>query len=480
MWHRGFQNRLENADKNAVSTPGAGRPGRWRSNALAIVVVCVFAIALLGVGVVFSNSFGMQQVASNARSLHWTNATLGSAGISRAAVAQSVFFSFDERAGLTASDAKPVAIAEARHSLDPVKALLTAPDRSADAALTAQLASYVDLAEAVIDEAETGSPDAAEGQRLNELEPTYTELRAALRMEQTKLADLISATETSSGRLAQVTQLAITFLIPALTLVFFWWALRRRSRVRESDLQVRLDAARQLSDAKDEFIAGLSHELRTPLTTIHGFSELLLEKEFDTETREMLTIINGGSADLSRMVADLLAAARIDAEALSWQPEKVDIQRELQLAVAPYTRSDHQIDISVPSLRAYADPVHLRQIIHNLVSNAARHGGEQLNITGKLKGDFVALVFADNGGGVAPETEALLFKRFVHRGKKAMVAGSVGLGLAVCRELAIRMGGSISYQRVDGWTTFTLLVPRTGKQAPSMEPVESEAHLASA
>jgi signal transduction histidine kinase len=277
-----------------------------------------------------------------------------------------------------------------------------------------------------------------------------------------------------------VTQLAITFLIPALTLTFFWWALRRRSRLRESDLQVRLEAARQLSDAKDEFIAGLSHELRTPLTTIHGFSELLLEKEFDPETREMLTIINGGSADLSRMVADLLAAARIDADALGWQPEQIDVQRELRVAIAPYTRSDHQIELSVPPLRAYADPVHLRQIIHNLVSNAARHGGDRLAISGKLKGNYVALVFADDGPGVPSETEGLLFKRFVHRGRHAMVAGSVGLGLAVSRELAIRMGGSISYQRVDGWTAFTLLVPRNRQSDPGVDSAQPESLLTNA
>lgn len=438
--------------------------GRTASGVIASVLILALAIALLGVGIVFSNSFGAKQVASNARALHWTNATLGSTGIARAAVAQSVFFAFDERLGVTADDSKQAAIAEARVSLGPVVALLTSPDLPPDSDLAGQVGEFLELSTSVVDEAETGSPNAAEGLRLDELEPLYLDLRDALRSEQTRLAGLITETETSAGRLARLTQLAITFLIPGLTLAAFWWILRRRMREREDELQIRLTAERRLTSAKDDFIAGLSHELRTPLTTIHGFSELLMERDLDPESKEMAAIINDGSADLSRMVSDLLVAARIDAEALSWSPESLDLDKEVMTALAPYTKSGRRIEVSaLPDLRVFADAVHFRQIVRNLVSNAQRHGGERVVISACTIGDDnVALAVADDGQGVPAETEDLLFQRFVHRGKQAMVAGSVGLGLAVSRELANRMGGTISYSRDDGWTTFTLVLPQDG------------------
>ena len=68
-------------------------------------------------------------------------------------------------------------------------------------------------------------------------------------------------------------------------------------------------------------------------------------------------------------------------------------------------------------------------------------------------------VVADDGDGVPPELEERLFKRFFHKGRQPLVAGSVGLGLAISAELANRMGGALSYDRVDGWTRFALRLP---------------------
>lgn len=440
--------------KEAKEPPKGGR-GR----AVAAVLVLAAALALLGFGIVFSNSFGADKVASNARALHWTNATLGSVGIARAAVAQSVFFAFDERLGVSSTEAKEDAINEARSNLAPIADLLASPDRTKNTVIADQVSRFVSLAGEVVDLADSGSPDDAEALRLDQLEPAYAGIEASLKDEQAQLAGLIAETGNSADRVSRITQLAITFLIPGITLLIFWWILRRRMREREIDFQVRIEAEKVLSSAKDEFIAGLSHELRTPLTTIHGFSELLLENDYDPDTTEMLTIINSGSADLSRMVADLLVAARIDAEALTWQPQTIDLDREVQTILSPHQREGAGIRVSVPELTAYADPVHFRQIVHNLVSNARRHGGEQIVVSARQTGGNVALVVADNGPGMTAEIEERLFRRFTHRGRQALIAGSVGLGLAVSKELAMRMGGTITYRRLDGWTTFTAIFP---------------------
>lgn len=440
--------------KEATETAREGR-----AKVLAAVLVLAAAMALLGFGIVFSNSFGAAKVASNARALHWTNATLGSTGIARAAVAQSVFFAFDERLGVSSTEAKDNAINEARSNLEPITPLLVSPDRASDAAILDRISRFVVLAGEIVDLADTGSPEDAEALRLDQLEPAFADIESSLKAEQAQLASLIAETGNSADRVSRVTQLAITFLIPGITLLVVWWILRRRLRERETEFQVRIEAEKVLSSAKDSFIAGLSHELRTPLTTIHGFSELLLENDYDADTTEMLTFINSGSADLSRMVADLLVAARIDADALTWQPQTINLEQEIRLILAPYQREGVGIRVSVPQLTAYADPVHFRQIVRNLLSNARRHGGEQIVVSARHAGGKVALVVADNGPGMSPELEERMFQRFMHRGRQALIAGSVGLGLAVSKELAMRMGGTITYRRLDGWTTFAAVFP---------------------
>ncbi len=432
----------------------------WRTRATAIVFAVAAAVGLLGIGMVFSSSFSASRIATNARALHWTNATLGAAGIARASVAQSVFFAFDERLGVSSPEAKDAAIAEARRDLEPVAALLESPDRPDGSPILDQISDFLAISASVVDVAETGDPDRAEGDRLTVLEPVFAGLRDALTARQTDLAQTITDSEDAAGRVARITQLVITFLIPTVAMVAFWWLLRRRMLVREIELEAYLDSERELSVAKDEFIAGLSHELRTPLTTIYGFSDLILQGDgMDPETREMLGLINLGSADLKRMVDDLLMAARIDADALSWRSELIDLAEQVDIVLAPYRRSGEIIESSIPEIEVYADPLYVRQIVHNLVSNARRHGGPRLLISARPTGGKAALVVADNGPGVPAEAVEHLFERFVHRGRRAMVAGSVGLGLAVSKELAMRMGGTITYDRTHGWSTFTLFLP---------------------
>ena len=165
-------------------------------------------------------------------------------------------------------------------------------------------------------------------------------------------------------------------------MVVFWLLLRRRLREREAEMQAYIDAERELNRAKDDFLASLSHELRTPLTTIVGFSEILNEDPtVRGPAREHVHLISASSADLSRMVNDLLTAARLDADALSIQPEPVDLAEQVEAATAPYVRAGEDLQIRVPSIEVYADPLHARQVVHNLVSNALRHGGEHIQIT---------------------------------------------------------------------------------------------------
>ncbi|MEX1037469.1 MAG: HAMP domain-containing sensor histidine kinase [Acidimicrobiia bacterium] len=426
-------------------------------------LILLVSIGLFGLGVLLSNSYGASQVADNARELHEVNANLGAAGIARASVAQAVFFSYED---VSDEEGSARAIAEARESLAGVAELASLDALEGSPALD----DFIAAGNTTVDLAEAGESSEAETIRINSVEPAFDALEADLGERQVELATLIADSEETGGRISRLTFVAISFAIPAITMVAFWLILRRRVREREQLMQARLEAEQELSRAKDEFVAGLSHELRTPLTTIVGFSEILVEDPtLSADTREQLGIIHSSSADLARMVGDLLVAARLEADSLTVRAETVDLAHTVKVATATYVLSGEDIKIKVPATSVLADPLHLRQIIHNLVSNALRHGGDRIVITTSDDGDSATLMVADDGPGVPPDLELRLFQRFAHEGRQALLAGSVGLGLAVSQELARRMGGAVLYERSGSWTTFTLRLPSAQEDDPAME-----------
>lgn len=436
----------------------------WAARVVIAGFALLLSLGLAGLGVLLSNTYGAAQVARNARQLHWANATLGASGIARAAVAQGVFFSYEDvsdRAGTRR------AIEEAEANLDAVSELADSVQAPESASLTSLIETFVASGKEAMALAAAGQSTDAEALRLTAVEPSYEDLRADLNQRQTDLAQLVTDTEREAGRISRITFVAISFFIPAVSMIVFWLVLRRRVKRREQELQGLID----LNRAKDEFIGGLSHELRTPLTSIVGFSELLLENPtIDEDAREQLTLIHASSSDLTRMVEDLLVAARIDADALSVNPTVLRLDLEVATAVSSYALSGEDIEVKVPPIEVYADALHVRQIVHNLVSNAVRHGGERILVSASERGTSTLLIVADDGPGVSPDVERKLFKRFVHEGRRALVAGSVGLGLAISQELARRMGGVLRYRRTDGWTTFTLSIPTLPSRSPADSP----------
>lgn len=420
----------------------------------SIIFACL--IVLIGFGVLLSNTYGAKEVADNAIRLHWTNATKGTAGITRASLAQAVFFSSSASRDPAAQQA---ALEEARVNIDDLAESIGSPSSSGD--IDQALQTYIDVAGQVVDLAGAGSVSEAEASRTTVAEEAFNDLSAVLGAQQSMLTGLIENSNQMNGRISRITFVVMAFMLPAITMVVFWLILRRRMHLREAAMSAQVEAERELNRAKDELIAGLSHELRTPLTTIYGFSEILFEdNSVQGEAHELLGLINASSADLSRMVNDILTAARLNAEALSTRLGPVDVADEVAACVEPYVRSGESLQVDVPHFTAYSDPLHLRQIVHNLVSNALRHGGDEVVVSASQNRNKVMLVVADDGPGVPESMADELFKRFVNKGREALVAGSVGLGLAISRELADNIGGSLRYQRTNGWTTFTLTLPR--------------------
>ena len=106
-----------------------------------------------------------------------------------------------------------------------------------------------------------------------------------------------------------------------------------------------------------------------------------------------------------------------------------------------------------------ADPLRVRQILRDLISNAIQHGGPNIRIYGDSAGSKYVVSVEDDGPGVPSEIADRLYTRFVHRSEVPLTAGSAGLGLAVAQLLAQAMGGSLDYERVANRTAFVLSLP---------------------
>ncbi len=227
----------------------------------------------------------------------------------------------------------------------------------------------------------------------------------------------------------------------------------------------------QLIKSKDQFLASVSHEIRTPLTSVLGFASVLKEEPgqlSEEEGREIVELIEQQAIEVSDLVEDLLVAARADIDAVNVQIVPVVLSDEIQ-SVLSARLGEQQSDIFVaasPAHRVMADPTRVRQIIRNLLTNALRYGGEQITITTHLDGSEVLMVFSDNGAGIPSELRRRLFDPYERGRDGLMKPESIGLGLAVSRQLARLMDGDLTLRSDLGGAAFQLSLPRAVVDEP--------------
>ncbi len=226
--------------------------------------------------------------------------------------------------------------------------------------------------------------------------------------------------------------------------------------------------------SKDQFIASVSHELRTPLTGIVGLAEALKnDRELfsDEELDEFMALITEQGAELGNIIEDLLVAARADIGTLSVKPVTVDIRDELRNILALHSaKSSGRLDISVRGDRAEAilDPLRFRQIVRNLVTNALRYGGDRIWSEVEVRGPTVVTTIVDDGPGVPVGAERTIFEAYGRGSNSVATPSSVGLGLAVSRQLAELMQGTLEYQRSEGLSRFELTLPLASVRLDSL------------
>jgi two-component system sensor histidine kinase BaeS len=239
--------------------------------------------------------------------------------------------------------------------------------------------------------------------------------------------------------------------------------------------------------ARRELVASISHELRTPLAIIRAHLEGL------TARRPHPVSVGGGNAGagpdeqvsvpastlqalqseterLSSLVDDLFALSQADTGGLQVQCQPVDVvglMDEIAALMGPLVRQEGRLTLSVdaePGLpRALADADRLRQIISNLVRNAARHTPEGgiIAITAARQAADVVVSVADTGEGIAPEHLPHVFDRFYRTDEaRSRDSGGAGLGLAIVREFVELMGGRVTVESTLGeGSRFSVFLP---------------------
>ena len=456
------------------------RPGanKW-DRALAITLVAGIAMLLL-VGLVFAIAYGSQRITSDATSLHKADEVLRSSTVVRAQLALGIYAGgVDRQFGTSSAEAIAVSFDEARIALDDVSAGIAAFDEDAfgaDSQITASVERFTLSAAQVFRLADEGEYEKAQSLIKEEMSPAFEVLVDELILLRDELAASVASADLLLGQIGNVARFLVAFLLPAAVIFIYRDLLRRQAR--QSELEGRLEAERQISVAREEFIANASHELRTPLTSITGLALLLEEdpviKE-DNSSSELLDLIINESGDLNRMVEDLLTTARLDAGALSYTFQSVNPRREIVEVAELMRRAGTSVSVDCAPALIRADPVRLRQIIRNLLSNARKYGGPDIRATGFVEGRTYVCEVVDDGEGVPLEIADRLFQRFVHQGHDTAMRESVGLGLSIVHALAQGMGGSVSYQRSSGETHFAVRLPLANPETELVGPDDDHA-----
>ena len=242
----------------------------------------------------------------------------------------------------------------------------------------------------------------------------------------------------------------------------------------ENELQKAVWATEQATHAKSDFVAKMSHELRTPLNAIIGLTEMMVTNSarFGTErAQDPLRRVHRAGSHLLGLINQVLDLSKIEAGRLELSPEPVNLASLVdevvgtagQLAEQNKNRLVVEVQESLSPLTV--DPMRLRQILLNLLSNACkftRAGEVALRVRKTVNGrDWAEFAISDTGIGMTAEQQTRLFEEFAQAdASTARRYGGTGLGLAITRKLARLMGGDVTVTSEPGkGSVFTVRLP---------------------
>jgi len=221
-----------------------------------------------------------------------------------------------------------------------------------------------------------------------------------------------------------------------------------------------------LSIQKDAFLSQISHELRTPMTSIRSFSEILREGDMPQDNLNRYAgIIHDEAIRLTRLLDDLLDLAVLENGQVELHEQTGQLSDLLDRAVGAAGLHDGVLQVVrdriSEDITLSTDLDRLAQVFINLIANARKYcnaADPTLTIRVAQLGGHVHVDFIDNGTGIAPENQALIFEKFSRVADEGK-AGGAGLGLAICREIMVRLGGEVIYLPLEKGAAFRVVLP---------------------
>jgi len=220
---------------------------------------------------------------------------------------------------------------------------------------------------------------------------------------------------------ALTAQILVTLVVPSLTMILYWRVARRKVLANEAELGSKLELERVVNRATGELLLGVAHELR-----LH--------------------------------------------------PQRCSLRAEALAVAVDYRHVTPDLKVAVPDATIVSDPYLLRQILHNLVGNAVRHGGLRVAIWATVDEQSVRITVSDDGEGIPAEIGAQAFGRLVDLAEPPTGSRTGGTGLPLARTLTEMIGGRLTYKRDATWTHFSMSLPlASGEEQPVVARVPLEA-----
>ncbi len=243
------------------------------------------------------------------------------------------------------------------------------------------------------------------------------------------------------------------------------------------ELELRNREVERATRLKSQFLASMSHELRTPLNAIVGFSDLLADGipgSLNDKQKRFVNHIKQGSAHLLQLINDILDLSKIEAGQLDFHCEDFqikDVLPEVLSTIRPLAMAKNvQVEQEIATSRAvHADRIRFKQILYNLLNNAVKFTPKDGHVRIDCFDDatFVGVTVSDNGIGIRPEDQKIIFEEFrqVERPRSEVSEGT-GLGLSITKRLVEQQGGRISLESELGkGSRFTFTLPAAAQGA---------------